>query len=267
MDIRMLDQLSRLVSLTGEQYELTSRVESALEWLALKPEGIAILEEAYALHKKPLKIFVSQRVNSLGYGDHIGNHIVFANPLINDHMNLNGQNGERIRDSLERFLSHELKHATQPDLLIHAQKYIARRQEIMGEHLPSVPLKRYQPRITAVKHDDIALRQVFGVMYDAHVGPVANQLMTDMIQKAANDPIIKDFCDIYETPAIEFENLIMSKYKEEPCRSVDYVKSAIYDEMIKAMDRGAFVEAALASFRVVHWGKNNWRGARDNDQL
>lgn len=183
-------------------------------------------------------------------------------------MQLHGQNGERIHYSLERFFSHEFKHAAQPNLLEHAQQYVARRSEIVAEYFPVIPVEKYLHRFEVVKYDNNALRKVFGDMYDAHIGPNALQMTKDMVRKVAADPVIQDFTAKYETPAIEFENLMMGKYRGEPGRTTDYAKSNIYEELVKATDRDGFVESALASYRMqvpeqaMDSGTQNFRGGK-----
>src|SRR4051812_43493926 len=132
----MVNALSELVHFAGEETALVSRVKQAVEWVASKPEGLAILKEARALHGKPLEIITDSTIHNIGYGDHLGNHVVFANPLVNDHMFLHGKNGERIHNGLERYFSHEFTHAAQPDVLVHAQQYVARRSQIVESCFP-----------------------------------------------------------------------------------------------------------------------------------
>ena len=246
----MNSTLSEFVNFVGEETLLVSRVKEAVEWVASKPEGLAILEEARALHKKPLKIITDSTVYNLGYGDYLGNHVVFANPLVNDHMYLHGQNGERIHNGLERFFAHEFKHGAQSNVLINAKLYIERRAEITAESFPIIPYAQYQRQINIAKNDNSALKKIFGKMYDTHVGPKALQMTKILVVKFGEDPIIQEFVAKYEVPAIEFENLMMQKYKDEPGRTTDYINSAIYDELIKSTDRNGFIESALANFRL-----------------
>jgi hypothetical protein len=263
----MVTALSELVHFVGEETALVSRVKQAVEWVASKPEGHAILEEARALHGKPLKIITDSTVHNIGYGDHLGNHVVFANPLVSDHMHLHGQNGERIHNGLERFLSHEFQHAAQPNLLEHAQQYVARRAEIVAGCFPEIPMENYMQRINAVKGNNAALKELLGEMYDAHIGPKALQMTENMIRKVGADPIVQEFAAKYEVPAIEFENLMMKKYKGEPWRTTDYVKSGDYEQLVKSTDRDGFIESALASIRVhvpeeIAQGAETFRGGK-----
>lgn len=259
--------LSELVHFVGKETALVSRVKQAVEWVASKPEGLAILEEARALHGKPLKVITDSTVHNIGYGDHLGNHVVFANPLVSDHMYLHGQGGEQIPNSLERFLSHEFKHAAQPNVLKHAQQYLARRSQIVEGYFSVIPMENYMHRMDAVKGNNAALKELLGEIYDAHIGPKALQITEDMAHKAGADPIVQEFVAKYEVPAIEFENLMMKKYKGEPGRTTDYVKSSDYEQLVKSTDRDGFIESALASIRVhvpeeMAQGAENFRGGK-----
>lgn len=246
----MANALAELVVFIGEEGALLERVKKAVEWVASKPEGQAILEEARALHGKPLTIITDSKIYNIGYGDHLGNHVVYANPNVLDKLQLHGENGEVIQHSLERFFPHEFKHAAQPNVLLHAQQYLARRQQIMLESMPPLPFEKYAHRIQATIHDDVALRDVLGEIYEEHIGPYVSQGMETITDRAAHDPIVQRFIDKYEIPAIEIENAMMQKYRGEAARVTGYAKSGIYEEYIQSMDRDGFIESALTSIRA-----------------
>ncbi|MEI7669553.1 MAG: hypothetical protein WCJ33_05690 [Pseudomonadota bacterium] len=210
-----MSELKRLVNFVGEETELVSRVEEAVEWVFSKPEGRDMLEKAYKLHKNPLKIITDSTVHNLGYGDLDGNHVVYVNPELIDLQVLNGKSGEKIQATLERFFSHEFLHSTQPDVILNAQNMLARKQEIQNEVLPQIPFEQYQQRIMDASNSDVALAELLGEIYDTHIADSAAELTRTMINRFANDEIIKKFTDKYETPAIEFENLMMEKYLRE----------------------------------------------------
>ncbi len=245
----MVDGLSELVLFVGEEPELTARVRQAVEWVASKPEGLAILQQAKQLHGKPITIITSSKVSFTGYGDHSNNNVIFANPLVNDHTYLHSQNGEPINNSLERFFAHEFMHATQPDVLNHAKQYIAKRSEVFERCTPAIPYEQYQHRFKAIKDDDDAAKALFGEIYDKHIGSKAVETTYAAIRILSEDPFVQAFSAKYEVPAIEFENLMMSKYKGESGRILDYINSGIYEELIKSTDRVSFIESALTSFR------------------
>lgn len=246
----MKHPLSQLVHFAGEETALVSRVKKSVEWVASKPEGRALLEEARALHRKPLKIITDSRVHNIGYGNHLGEHVIYANPNVTDKLQFHGNNGEVIQGSLERFFPHEFKHATQSNVIANAQDYLVRKQQIMEESLPPVPYEKYLHRIKTAIHDDKALKRILGEMYDAHVAPHASRGLETALTKSDHDPVIQKFVRKYETPAIETENLIMQKYRGEPARTTNYAKSGVHEEYIKSMDRDGFIETALESIRM-----------------
>ena len=248
---------TELVHLVGREEHLNLRVRKAIDWITSKPEGLKILEEAKILYGTSLPILVDPSVHAIGYGDHLGNHLILANPIINDNMFLQDVNGGTLQNSLERFLCHELKHATQFDVLTHAQKYTVRYSIFIGESFPNIPFNKYLRRIEAIKNKDDALRELFGEIYDAHVADKAKQIMEEVLHKLSTDTIAQDFIQKYEVPAIQFENEMMQKYKGEVRRSEDYVNSGVYDQLLKATDRGAFIESSLTSYRAQVPKENN----------
>ena len=246
----MAINFEELVDFVGEEPLLVARVKKAVEWVFSKPEGREMLESAYRLHGEPLKIITDSTIHNLGYADHLGNHVVFANPLVNDVMVLNGQAGEKIPNTLERFFSHEFTHAAQPDVFAHGQAMIMEKQRIIAESMPQIPIEDYFHRLGAAKNNDAALQQVFGEVYDTHIAPHAQQMNQTMMDNLSQGQAIQKFAKEYETPAIEFENMMMGKYRGEPGRTTDYTKSGDYDEMLKSMDRKGFIDSAMQGFRA-----------------
>jgi hypothetical protein len=246
----MTDQLIQLVHFIGEESELLTHVRQAVAWVECKPEGLAILKEAKALHGKPLKIVIDSKTTNVGYGIN-GEHIVHANPLVSNHYIFRGQNGENIHGSTERFISHELAHAAQKGVLQQGEAKERLLEIYLNSFSAAVPIDSYFHRLEAAKHNNVKIRKILGEMYDEHIVVKQQQLMEDIIQKISEDPLYQAYVKEYEVPAIEFENLLM-RYKDEPKRSTDYVSSAIYDELFnnetaKEIDREAFIQGGLTS--------------------
>ncbi|MEJ0009071.1 MAG: hypothetical protein WDN72_00075 [Alphaproteobacteria bacterium] len=67
----MVPELENLVRFIGEDEGLVARVREAVEWVASTPEGLAKLEEARALHGKPLDIITDPcfGLREMGYTD------------------------------------------------------------------------------------------------------------------------------------------------------------------------------------------------------
>ncbi|KAB2879755.1 hypothetical protein F9K33_07935 [bacterium] len=246
----MVDTLSGLVDVWGDDKELIARVQKAVEWIASTPEGLVALHEAYDLHGKPLTIFVSSKASAIGYGLHDKN-IILANPLISDNTFFKGQHGEKIDCSLERFLAHELKHATQPHMLGH-DALKKRLPEIIHSYLTqSIPFYQYMHRIKASVSDEAKLKEIFGEMFDAHIGSNIGTLTSHIEREGSKDEVIQNYVREFEVPAIEFENLIM-KYNNEPERSTDYLNSGIYEQLlnneaVNILNRDVFIEGAISS--------------------
>lgn len=233
----MTHALQELVHLVGEDASLVARVKQAVEWIASKPEGLAILEEARALHGKPLVIRVDANAEEVGYGDQ-GEHVITANPLLSESIVFHGKNGESILNSLERFFCHEFKHAVQPGILGFEQEYTSRRARIMEEHFTPPPMEEYSYRMRAAVNDSEVLRALAAEIYDEHIAPQLKGVMDAL----AADPIIQGVVDKYETGAMEFENFMMEKYKNEPHRMMDYLRSEV-------ISREGFVESIVASIQ------------------
>lgn len=250
----MANEITELVHIIGEEPQLNSRISKAIEWISSKPEGMSLLKEAHVLHGKPLEILCDSKIATLVYGSN-GKHIIHANPLISDHYVFRSLNGEPIPCSVERFISHELKHAAQEGML--QQQAVAghRMLEITFESIGNIiPFDQYFHRLDAAQNDLGRLRKTLEEMYDIHIVPNRKQLMNDIIQKAGYDPIYQKYIKDYEVPAIEFENLMM-KYKNEPARSTDYLEAAIYDELlknetVKKLERESFIDSFLSSFEA-----------------
>lgn len=245
-------QLSGLVDIVCENPVFVSRVEQAVQWIASKPEGLAALQEARKLHGQPLKVVVDLTRTDVAYGI-TGEHVVYVNPIAVEQYIFKTEAGEPIQGSLERVLSHEVKHATQQGILL--QKHLKERQlEIIFEcFFNRVPLELYFQRLEAAQRNPFRLRKILGQMYDAHIGPNSQELMDEIGQKLSTDPEYQVFLSTYEAPAIEFENKMMM-YKGEYARSGNYLNSVEYNalfenEVIKNIDRDGFIESALTAYK------------------
>ncbi len=248
----MASVLSNLVYFVGEETALAARAMKAVEWVASKPEGHAILEEAKRLYGQPVHIVTDPSfvVHNIGFGIYEGKPAVFINPNAIEVAKFIDEHGKQFPFSLERFFSHEFKHAAQPNLLEEVGAYAQRRQQYYEETTPEVPFEQYRHRIETAKNDVGQLKDILGEIYDTHIFAQAKAGLQRMMEKSAQDSLIQQFTAKYETPAIEFENLMMCKYKNEPSRTTDYVSSGIFDDVAWQADRQGFIDNAIVSLKA-----------------
>jgi hypothetical protein len=248
----MATALSELVHFVGEESALVLRARKAVEWVASKSEGHAVLEAAKKLHGEPVHVITDPSfvINNIGFGAYHGKPAVFVNPVAVETAKIITETGESIPMSLERFFSHEFEHAAQPNLLEKAGEYAQRRNQYFEGMIPDVTFEQYRHRIEATKGDATQLEGILGEIYDTHILAQSKAGLQRMVEKSAQDPVIQQFTAQYETPAIEFENLMMRKYKNEAGRTLDYTKSAVFDDEAWKADRQGFIDNATASIRA-----------------
>ncbi len=234
--------------ISEEEPTLVKRVKDAVHWFASTPEGKYTLEEAVKLHGSPIQVFTHSEVAFPGFGIHNNLPTIFANPRLTDSAKLLCENGEHITTSMDRFICHEFTHATQPNVIEHAQPFIRRKAEIMSECMPHVPLEDYHYRLT-VANTDAELGNVYGKIYDDHIADIAPSLPKKIAEKAAQDEVCRAHFETYEKPAIEFENKMMAKYRAQPGRITDYGRSGEYEATLIPLDRQHFVESAVAAHK------------------
>lgn len=247
----MATPLSELVHFIGEETAFLAHAKKAVEWIFSKPEGLKILEDAKALHGKPLAIIVDTRLPVSGYGkfwlqDKAGiqqtyEHAVGFSPKIIEDAVLLGTDGQKIALTEEQFFVHEFAHAAQPQALEQMEQYLTRQNQIIQEahrefNIPTgFPMEKYVHRIKADK-SEAGLRQTLSDIYDECIAPHRDGLQD--AQRAIKgridaDPAIIEFRKRFETPALEFENGFMGKYKNTPARNTDYALSSSVDEVIE----------------------------------
>ncbi len=245
-----------MIYLDGDEPEMISRVEKAIEWIDSKPEGHAKLEEAVTLHGHHVVIYVSSKIDQTGFMMHDGMPIVAINPKSIDHEILHGENGEAIQMTVERALAHELLHATQPNVYAIGSEYFARRTQISAEAMPDIPFDKYQHRFAFINGEadinvgEVKARELLSEIYDAHIGQKSLEFSHDVAARVGADPICQRFISDYEVPAIEFENLMMKKYKGEAGRTKDYAKSVDIEKVVQATDKDNYMTASVASWRA-----------------
>ncbi len=240
----MNPSLSELIRLSGEENALSARIEMAVDWLAATPEGRDMLEIARARHGPPLTFHTDSTLKEVGYGNLAGAHIVNCNPLVTDATTLLSDTGLHIPIRLERFVAHELSHATRPDMLESAKRYVSRKMELLAKTLSDIPVDAYRFRL-ALTHNAEARIKIFGEMYDTHIGSQSQKLEDRFFEEVSRDPLITAHLKAYEEPAIRFENHMMQRYFGEPGRTLDYLHSATYETLAPALDRENFIASAM----------------------
>lgn len=237
----MTHTLSDLVTFIGQDDEWMARAKHAVEWVASKPEGMALLEEAYQLHGKPLPIIVDCDREDVGYG-HDGKHMMVVNPPQIPIQYLWSKDGGIIQNSLERYFSHEFKHATQVGLLEAEPEYMAHKQPIADEEdaekkriISAIPLDQYKHRLQAATNA-VMFFKIWDEIYHAHIGDKFAVCHERAIQALEANPVVQHVVDTFEVPAMDSENLIMGKYKGEAERAEDYHRSSLYPEGIQKME-------------------------------
>lgn len=128
--------------------------------------------------------------------------------------------------------------------------YAQRREQYFQASLPEVPWEQYRNRILAVRKDEQKLKRILGKIYDKHLYEPAKAGLERMLQESAQDPIIQEFTWKYETPAIDFENLMMGKYESEAKRMADYIQSGSFSEEAWKADREGFINNSIASLKA-----------------
>lgn len=129
------EKLYEITSETENKEEL-SKVQSAIDWLLSdKSEGIGkkLLEDAYALHQKPIKIIVTNNKEN-SYHDENGIHTIFINP--NYAENVAGK--ENKKPTIKQLLAHEIVHATQKGIEEEATKQLQAKLSSEREYLANV---------------------------------------------------------------------------------------------------------------------------------
>lgn len=278
----MLTPIPELVQFIGKETPLLNHLKEVVAWIASMPEGMKILQQARAMHGKPVTIFVDEKSVESCYGhftliDRDGkqteiDHAICITPA-SFKMPLNGSNGEKFLMTPARLLAHEFKHAAQEFALEETAAYNQRYYEInretsekLGFLDPNTALNEmiqpYIHRFKAARSDEERLK-IFSDMYDERIAPIAAKIKdseADFQKKMSADPIVRRFVENFEIPAIEFENTMM-RHKGEPERTTDYIGSFAYSQWLENVgDKDKWVNLQMDSFAVAN-SRNAGRAA------
>ncbi len=233
MEIKIEDSLY----VTGDDPAVADRVKKAVEWVISTPEGREALEEAKALHKKPITIRIlsnkSPDPDDMGVSVGLKHLTININPDSLKTMRFVGKNGENITASLERFFANQFKQATQPGLSEQKQLFEERIQQLRIPlmALSDAPIAQYKHQLALAQNDPEQLREIFGRMYDTHLAATVEENTKKTYERFAQDDVVRGYIQHYEDPAIAFENLLMQKYAKEPERA-DYLHSTHMSDML-----------------------------------
>ncbi|MEZ5690470.1 MAG: hypothetical protein R3D71_02255 [Rickettsiales bacterium] len=242
-------QIEELVDFHGEDRKQIDEVKKALEWVASKQEGLQALQNAKKLHGQKLNILVNEvDITDCGFIVHNGMPIIQVNPKNVLAAKYLDDNNTEHNSSLERFLAHEITHATQKNATEAAQEYLKIRSKYSDPSQINIPMKNYQNRLNAVKGNSESLEKIFSEIYDRHVRPQSEKMIERANKEIKNSDIAMEFITNYEVPAIEFENMMMKKYKNELGRTKDYANSAAFGDEAWEVSKKSFVNAATQSF-------------------
>lgn len=226
-------------------------IVATFEWINSMQEGHDKLEQALALHGKPLLIVATPEVQAAGFSvlrpdQYEGGQeqgplpFIRVNPEHIPLVRLKAEDGSEIHNSLARTLCHELCHSTQPDMVA---KSIPALEKIhaVSKFEPSLDfLPAYKKRVRAARTDK-QLKTVLGEIYDAEIGPQAAAHNKAALAALKADPVVCAYAKEFEKPAVEFENVMMA-YKGEKTRSSDYLNSAMEEAFDAVSTRALFIE-------------------------
>jgi hypothetical protein len=242
----MIKDLSELVTFEGNDAALVADVEAAVKWVASKPEGMKLLEQAKEVHGKHLVICVDGHSPMSGYAP---NHEITVNPIALATDGVLAEDGTTIPFTLERFLAHEFTHATQGITAEDVMPYVLRQGKIFENNMPKVPFEQYTQRLELAVRNDEQLKATLAEIYDTHIGPHLDEALETINQTLSDDPIVQAYAEKYEIPAIENENLIMGKYRNESSRMKEYALSGVWDSS-ELIEREAWINTNFANYRA-----------------
>ncbi len=222
--------LEKYVYLKGEDEALIGRVRETFEWFASTPEGKEALEDALKLHQKPLQVYVGEDVFPSGYGRLTDEpHTMFINPDAVERMIIITESDEKETYSLRRFIAHECEHARQPDVLAKAGTYSQACADIFAEAEEEVlgaPVRAAFKKRKSRIQDEESLRVVAGEVYDEVIVPLRQTFSDRLVVLMQASPLVNEFIEAFEKPALEFENLVARNHQLGSPRSTDYLRSA-----------------------------------------
>lgn len=269
--------IERYIAIHTFNQQWYNDIVATFEWIDSIPEGHEKLEEALALHGKPLLIIATPDVKAAGFSvlrpdQYEGGNEQGPLPFIRvnpDHIPLHrmkAENGSEIRNSLARTLSHELCHSTQPDVIAKGVTAIEKIYKFC-QFEPSLDfLPSYEKRKSALRNDE-QLQALLGEMYDEHISPQVTEHNKQALAMLKKDEDVRVYAKEFEKPAVEFENLMMA-YKGEKPRSTDYLNSLMEEAIDEAGARAHFIEQNMAFLKAAHEErKGNPRAGKNPSEI
>jgi len=207
----------------GEEGPLLERTKATMAWL-LSPEangiGEKLLRDAYALHKEPLCIYVTQDRNTAYLNkDKKFSHMLAWNPIYNDSLRHISDDGTLFTPSQESILAHELVHAGQP---------ITRKEFIRLEKVPEAVGRRLNNSKEGhaldkafTRHMEDAKNAAYQSQANESIRQAVEVLVTSnkMLDKAEHEhPDYIDWVNKYETQAVAAEREV-ARLRGEPQRA------------------------------------------------
>jgi len=223
-----------LIYVFGDDPALVAPVKKAMEEIYALPEGKAIFEEAHRLHSKFLTVYVDGKQDyPSGYEDKT--HAIRVNPLAFKGYAFRTETGEKLPFCMVRALAHESEHAAHPDPLGLTEQYAKRLKTFQHEAARQArdftyPKSSYTQQFITARSDPERLKQIYQDIFDNHYAPAVFSSFEWLRNQVIQDPTCKRYLDEIESPAIAFENLIMSK-QGQPGRILDYAQAAVKKEV------------------------------------
>ncbi len=209
----MKTNTQNLYRIVGEEGASLERLKEAVAWLlSPKAEGIGqkLLEDAYALHGKPVTINVSQIADD-AY-DHV-THAIDINPDNLQKMSF----GASQHVSVEGTLAHELTHSGQTRIKEGLAKVEKLKGEILDSHLQQFP--------DALKPQDELMKKVTEATDAKSASAYSQQYLEEVARfneelerKLHAHPKYIEFIREFEDPAVAVQNNV-ARLRGEPLRT------------------------------------------------
>lgn len=236
------DEYSKYVVVYGPDGLDCQKVDRTLRRLFSLPEVKKVIEDAYALHKKPLEVVVDRNLPNGGYSDGHCSHRIYYNFDLDELITVGG---EMFLDTEERFFCHELVHATQSGILDKTDMVNKTKKEaskiFIQQILPFVNevLEAEKARRNGARPFDEELSRYF----DDEILPLLRQKVAAIQNVYLESQEFMDYVNRYEIPAVRFENMMAEKYGFGLPRTEDYVGNDLETHLIAIKQR--FLEADI----------------------
>lgn len=218
----MTPDVRSLFKVVGKEGSSLRRVEEAIAWL-ISPKaekiGEKLLNDAYALHGKPLTMLITD-MEQTGYHNLLGEHAIHVNPRQIAGVSLRAPDGRLHAASVERALAHELVHAGQPQAATAewglALDTIRRRaHSAAASHFTPAQLMEHNMYLVhAANASDYHTARQHVTNY---VDKVALPLEESVRHRMHSDPQFTQYVAELEAPAIAIENRV-ANLRGEPLR-------------------------------------------------